>query len=134
MLVFTVLCHIAPAALVAVFSRDPTVVAFGAEYLRIVSWNFVASGLVFVISSIFQGLGNTLPALFSSSALRLVLFALPAYLLSQRPGFEMRHVWYLSVATVTLQVLINLWLLRARAPAQAAVRRVAGGRGAAEPG
>ena len=23
----------------------------------------------------------------------------------------MRHVWYLSVATVTLQVLVNLWLL-----------------------
>jgi MATE family, multidrug efflux pump len=65
---------------------------------------------VFVTSSVFQGLGNTLPAL-ASSALRLLLFALPAYLLSQRPGFEMRHVWYLSVASVTLQVLINLWLL-----------------------
>jgi putative MATE family efflux protein len=110
MMVFTVLCHIAPDALVRVFSKDATVVAFGSEYLRIVSWNFVASGLVFVLSSVFQGLGNTLPAL-GSSALRLLLFALPAYLVSQRPGFEMRHVWYLSVASVTLQVLINLWLL-----------------------
>jgi putative MATE family efflux protein len=110
MLVLTLLCHIAPDALVRVFSRDEAVVAFGSEYLRIVSWNFVASGLVFVTSSVFQGLGNTLPAL-ASSALRLLLFALPAYLLSQRPGFEMRHVWYLSVASVTLQVLINLWLL-----------------------
>jgi Na+-driven multidrug efflux pump len=110
MLVLTVLCHIAPDALVRFFSRDEAVVAFGSEYLRIVSWNFVASGLVFVTSSVFQGLGNTLPAL-ASSALRLLLFALPAYLLAQRPGFEMRHVWYLSVASVTLQVLINLWLL-----------------------
>jgi len=110
MLVLTLLCHIAPDALVRIFSKDQAVVAFGAEYLRIVSWNFVASGLVFVTSSVFQGLGNTLPAL-ASSALRLLLFALPAYMLSQRPGFEMRHVWYLSVASVTLQVLINLWLL-----------------------
>jgi MATE family, multidrug efflux pump len=110
MLVLTVLCHIAPDALVRFFSGDEAVVAFGSEYLRIVSWNFVASGLVFVTSSVFQGLGNTLPAL-ASSALRLLLFALPAYLLAQRPGFEMRHVWYLSVASVTLQVLINLWLL-----------------------
>jgi len=110
MLVLTVLCHIAPDALVRVFSRDEAVVAFGSEYLRIVSWNFVASGLVFVTSSVFQGLGNTLPAL-ASSALRLLLFALPAYMLSQRPGFEMRHVWYLSVASVTLQVIANLWLL-----------------------
>jgi putative MATE family efflux protein len=122
MLVLTVLCHIAPDALVRVFSRDATVIAFGSEYLRIVSWNFVASGLVFVLSSVFQGLGNTLPAL-GSSALRLVLFALPAYLVSQRPGFEMRHVWYLSVASVTLQVLVNLWLLerefRVKLPATA---------------
>jgi len=110
MLVLTVLCHIAPDALVRFFSRDEAVVAFGSEYLRIVSWNFVASGLVFVTSSVFQGLGNTLPAL-GSSALRLLLFALPAYQLAQRPGFEMRHVWYLSVGSVTLQVLINLWLL-----------------------
>ena len=86
-----------------IFSRDPAVVAFGAEYLRIVSWNFVASGLVFVTSSVFQGMGNTLPSL-ASSALRLLLFAVPAYVLSHRPGFEMRHVWYLSVASVTLQV------------------------------
>ncbi len=111
MLALTLLCHLAPDALVRAFNADPTVVSFGAEYLRIVSWNFVAQGLVFVSSSVFQGLGNTLPAL-ASSALRLLLFALPAYMLSQRPGFEMRHVWYLSVASVALQLCVNLWLLR----------------------
>lgn len=40
-----------------------------------------------------------------------VVFALPAYLLSHRPGFEMRDVWYLSVATVLVQTGLNLWLL-----------------------
>ena len=74
MLVFTVLCHVAPAAMVGFFSPDPAVVAFGSEYLRIVSWNFVASGLVLVTSSMFQGMGHTLPAL-ASSALRLLFFA-----------------------------------------------------------
>jgi putative MATE family efflux protein len=111
MLVFTVLCHVAPAAMVRLFSRDEAVVAFGSEYLQIVSWNFIASGLVLVTSSMFQGMGNTLPAL-ASSALRLLLFALPAYTLSHRPGFEMRHAWYLSVASVAVQVCLNLWLLR----------------------
>ena len=110
MLVFTVLCHLAPAVLVRFFSPDDAVVAFGSEYLRIVSWNFVASGLVLVTSSMFQGMGHTLPAL-ASSALRLLFFAVPAYALSHRPSFEMRHVWYLSVASVTLQVCLNLWLL-----------------------
>ena len=111
MLVFTVLCNVVPAAMIRFFSPDPAVVAFGAQYLQIVSWNFVTSGLVLVSSSTFQGMGNTLPPL-ASSALRLVVFAFPAYALSHRPGFEMRHVWYLSVASVFLQIAVNLWLLR----------------------
>jgi len=110
MIVLSLLCHIAPEAMVRLFSRDPGVVAFGAEYLRIISWNFLATGLVFVTSSVFQGMGNTLPSLASSS-LRLLLFAVPAYLLSRHPGFQMRHVWYLSVAAVTVQMGLNLWLL-----------------------
>jgi putative MATE family efflux protein len=43
MALFAVLCHIAPAALIGIFSSDPEVVSVGDEYLRIISWNFVAS-------------------------------------------------------------------------------------------
>jgi MATE family, multidrug efflux pump len=110
MVILTALCHVAPAAMIRFFNRDPTLVAFGSEYLRIISWNFVASGIVFVSSSVFQGMGNTLPPL-GSSLLRLLLFALPAYALSRQPGFEMRQAWYLSVASVTVQLMLNLWLL-----------------------
>jgi putative MATE family efflux protein len=111
MAVLTLLCHIAPAAMIGVFSRDPLVVAVGSEYLRVISWNFLASGMVFVSSSMFQAMGNTLPPL-AASALRLVLFAFPAYVLAQQPGFQLRQVWYLSVASATIQVCANLWLLR----------------------
>jgi len=110
MLALTALCHVAPAGLVRFFNRDAAVIDFGSEYLRIISWNFLASGVVFVSSSVFQGMGNTLPALGSSS-LRLILFALPAYALSQQPGFQVRQLWYLSVASVTAQLCVNLWLL-----------------------
>jgi putative MATE family efflux protein len=106
----TLLCQVASGPLIHVFSRDPAVVASGSEYLRIISWNFVASGIVFVSSSVFQGMGNTLPALASSS-LRLVLFAIPAYAISFRSSFEPRQLWYLSVASVTVQVVVNVWLL-----------------------
>jgi hypothetical protein len=41
-----------------------------------------------------------------------VLFAVPAFFLSHRPGFQLRHAWYLSVATVALQCGANTWLLR----------------------
>jgi putative MATE family efflux protein len=111
MLLLTLGCQIAPDALIRPFSADPGVVAVGSEYLRIVSWNFVASGLVFVMSSMFQAMGNTIPSLLTSS-LRIVLFALPAIALSRLPGFELPWLWYLGVATVMLQMLANLALLR----------------------
>ncbi len=111
MAVITLLCHIAPAALVGVFSSDPAVIAFGSEYLRIVSWNFVASGFVFAGSSTLQGIGNTRPALVAST-LRLVLFAVPAYLLSRQPAFEMRHVWYLATGAVFIHAIVLLFVLR----------------------
>ena len=110
MLVLIALCHISPAAMVRIFNSDPGVVAVGSEYLRIISWNFLASGLVFVSSSVFQGIGNTLPSL-ASSCLRLLLFALPTFVMAQRPGFELKQVWYLSVAAVAIQLVVNLLLL-----------------------
>jgi Na+-driven multidrug efflux pump len=111
MLVLTFIVWLAPAALIRFFSNDPRVIAFGGDYLRIVSFNFVAAGIVFTTSSVFQGIGNTWPPLISSMA-RLLLFALPAVLISRTPGFEIRHVWYLSVASQVLQMCINLLLLR----------------------
>jgi hypothetical protein len=33
-------------------------------------------------------------------------------LLAQRPGFQLRSVWTLSVVTVTFQALFTVWLLR----------------------
>jgi MATE family, multidrug efflux pump len=41
-----------------------------------------------------------------------VLFAAVAYVLSHRPGFALRQLWYLSLATVMVQLGVNLWLLR----------------------
>jgi putative MATE family efflux protein len=111
MLLSTLLCHLAPEALIRVFSAEPGVVAFGADYLRIISLNFLAVGLIFTGSSMFQGLGRTLPPLLCSS-LRLLLFALPALLLSLRPGFQIRQVWYLSVTTVAIQAALLLVLLQ----------------------
>jgi len=111
MIVFTLVCHIAPAAMVGIFSRDPHVIAVGEEYLRIVSWTFAASGIIFVGSSMFQAMGNTVPSLVTSFV-RIVIVALPALLLSGMPGFELRWIWYLSVASVALQMVMSMLLLR----------------------
>ena len=111
MLVLTLIAHFAPAPLIRAFSNDQRVIAFGSDYLRIVSFNFVAAGIVFTTSSAFQGIGNTWPPLLSSMT-RLFLFVLPAALIARTPRFEIKHVWYLSVASIVLQACINLFLLR----------------------
>jgi Na+-driven multidrug efflux pump len=111
MTVFTVVCHLVPAAMIRLFSSDPQVIGIGSEYLRIVSWTFVASGVIFVNASIFQAMGNTIPPLVASFA-RLVLVAVPAFAVSGLPGFDLRWIWYLSVAATGAQLLMNLLLLR----------------------
>jgi len=111
MLLITALCHIAPESLIRLFSRDAAVVAFGAEYLRIVSWNFAASGVIFVGSSTLQGIGNTRPALLAST-MRVVLFAIPAYVIASRPDFQMSTIWIWSVITVVLHACLLMWLVR----------------------
>ncbi len=111
MVTLTVLCQFRPDLLMRPFTSDPQVIAYGAPYLHIISWNFVATGLIFTCSSLFQGLGNTLPSLLSSAS-RLVTFVLPAVWMSLQPHFQLEQVWYLSVATVTLQAITSLLLLR----------------------
>jgi Na+-driven multidrug efflux pump len=110
MLLLTLFCQWRPDVLVAFFAEDPAVVAAGADFLRIISWNFVATGIVFTCSGMFQAIGNTLPALLAS-ATRIVTFAIPAVWLSSQPWFELRHLWYTSVATVLLQASASWWML-----------------------
>jgi Na+-driven multidrug efflux pump len=75
------------------------------------SLNYVASGVVFTCSAVFQGLGNTVPAVMSS-ATRLASFVAPAFWLASRPHFKIVQLWYVSVASMTLQALVSLWLVR----------------------
>lgn len=111
MLLWTAACQIWGAPMVRLFSSDPAVVEVGAEYLHIVSWTFVASGLIFVGSSLFQSIGNTLPALVAS-VVRIVIVGIPAFVLARLPGFELHWIWYLSVSAIAIQLAINLLLLR----------------------
>jgi putative MATE family efflux protein len=111
MFVLTLICQLRPEWFVEGFTSEPDVVAVAADFLRTISWNFVASGLLFTCSGMFQALGNTLPSLISS-ATRLLTFAIPALLIAQRPGFQLKSVWTLSVVTVTLQAGFTVWLLR----------------------
>src|SRR6185436_6352189 len=48
MVLLSIACRLAGAGMISFFSSDPEVVAVGTEYLRIVSWTFAASGVIYV--------------------------------------------------------------------------------------
>jgi len=93
------------------FTKDAAVVEVASHFLRLVSFNFVASALIFTCSGIFQGLGHTWPALAATSS-RIVTFTIPVIFVSTLPGYRIDHVWYVSIASVWLQALISYLLLR----------------------
>lgn len=108
----TLFAQIAPQVLVRPFiESDPEAMAVAVVYLRIASWNFVASGLIFTCSSLFQGLGDTRPS-FIASASRLITFALPAIWLAGQGWATLEEIWYLSVASVFLQAGLVFLLMR----------------------
>lgn len=111
MLAVLILCQIEAERMVRFFTNDAAIVAVASEFLHVISWNFVATGVIFTCSGMFQALGNTVPSVISS-ATRIVTFAIPAVWLSTRPGFQLRHIWMLSVATVLVQLTVSLLLLR----------------------
>ncbi|MGZ5553389.1 MAG: MATE family efflux transporter [Chthoniobacterales bacterium] len=111
MLVITIITWLTAPLLIRGFSKDPNVIAFGCEYLTIVAFNFVAAGIGFSTSAVFQGIGNTIPPLVSSAS-RLLLFALPVMFIAHTPGFHIKQVWYLSVMSQVVQACINLLLVK----------------------
>lgn len=111
MLVVMVLCQCFGESMVSIFSADPEVIQVASVFLQLTSWSFVVTGITFTCSGLFQALGNTVPALVSS-ALRLAFFALPLTWLKVMPGYELEHVWYLSLAAGLAQGLISIWLLQ----------------------
>ena len=111
MAAITLLAHWRPEMFVGVFTNESEVVEVGATFLKLVSLNFIAQGFIFTCSSLFQGLGDTRPALLSSGT-RLITFAPPAIWLSLQSEFRIEHVWYVSIFSVTIQAIVSLWLLK----------------------
>lgn len=111
MTLFFILCHVAPSGLIRVFTKDPAAIIVGDEYLRIVSWSFFASGVIFVAGSMFQAMGNTLPSV-ATSLVRIVVVAIPVVVLARTPGFHLATIWRLAVISVYMQLGMALLLLR----------------------
>ncbi|GLS00061.1 MATE family efflux transporter [Brevundimonas denitrificans] len=107
----TALCLWEADLLVAPFAPDPAVAEVAATYLRIVSLNFIGTGLIFTASGAFQALGDTRPALVGG-VLRLIVFTSAAFWISAQPWAKLEHLWWASAASALLQAVVALLFLR----------------------
>ncbi len=110
MICLTMIAYFKSTVLVSGFSDDARTLLVAATFLQIISFNFIASGIIFTCSGMFQALGNTWPAMWST-ATRLFTFAIPAIWFSRQGGFEIEQLWVASVITVYLQLFMSLFLL-----------------------
>ena len=60
MLALTLVCQVSPDILVRPFTSDHRTAAVAAGYLRILSWHFIASGVILICTGVFQALSQTL--------------------------------------------------------------------------
>jgi putative MATE family efflux protein len=111
MVALTIFCQWGAVWVIHAFAVQPAALAVGTQYLQIISWNFVATGIVFTCSAVFQGLGNTIPVVLSSAS-RLLTFIAPSLWLASQAQFQLVQLWYVSVVSVTLQAVLSLWLVR----------------------
>lgn len=128
MVAATLFAHWKPQWLISIFAQDPAVVDVAVQFLRTISWNFVATGIVFTCSGMFQAMGNTMPSVIAS-AFRLVIFAVPAFWISSRPGFRLQRLWYISLAASTLASVLTVWLLHRETVKMRAKGLLSGGAG-----
>ena len=111
MLLCTLFTQLEAERIVRFFTQQPDVVAAAAAFLRYLSWNFPAVGLIFTCSALFQGMGNTWPS-FGSMMVRFFTFAIPAVVIAGRPGVELRHLLMLSIASTLMQAMVSYTWLR----------------------
>ncbi|MGB8840323.1 MAG: MATE family efflux transporter, partial [Aliidongia sp.] len=111
MLLLLTFLETVPQVLIGPFADNPRVVAIATDYFAIVSLNLPAQGLIMTCSGMFQALGSTRLSFFSSLS-RIVTYMAPALWMSTLPGIELRDFWYLSVASVLIQAVVIVILLR----------------------
>jgi putative MATE family efflux protein len=102
-----------PEVLVAYFASEPDVLVVGAAFLRVMAWAFLAQGVILACSGIFQGLGDTRPALLSSCA-RVIAFVPLVFWAATQRSFVVESVLYLAAAAMWLQAFVSYVLLRAQ--------------------
>ena len=106
-LLITLLVRYHPQLILGAFLRDTDVIAFGAEYLTIVSITYVLYAIMFVSNGVINGAGHTM-ATTLISVIALMGIRLPlSYYLARIWGSQL-GIWYAMTISVGCGMILSL--------------------------
>ncbi|HEY8416723.1 MAG TPA: MATE family efflux transporter [Limnochordales bacterium] len=108
----TLVAVLQPTLLIQIFIEDPAVLAEGARYLRIVGFNYVPLALMFIITGVLRGAGDTFVSMLIS-LVTLWIVRLPlAWFLSYGLSWGAVGTWWAIVLSTVLGLALNWWYYR----------------------
>lgn len=105
--VITLIALLSPTLLIRIFTTDAGVLREGAQYLRIVAISYIPFALMFTITGVLRGAGDT-TAPMVISVISLWLVRLPiAYVFSYWLGWGVNGAWLSITVSATLGYLLT---------------------------
>ena len=111
---FGVVCFAFAPALVGFFiPKDPAVIKYGAEYIRLVAWSFGFIGLQFALTGVLRAAGEMIPAMVIGLVSQWGLQIPLAFVLSQHTSLGVAGVWWSTpITNVVSAAAAGLWFAR----------------------
>jgi putative MATE family efflux protein len=109
MLVGTTIFVIFPRQLLMLFSSTPQMDTIGIECLRIISIGFMFSGIVIVLSTVFQALGKAEVSLIISFARQIIILLPMAFILSKLIGLA--GIWIAFPISEAVSLIISVYFV-----------------------
>lgn len=102
----SVVAVIRPTLLLVLFTDEPTVLAVGSTYLRIMGWAYIPFAMMFILSGVMRGAGDTVPAMLAT-LLSLWGFRIPLAAFLSR-SFGSTGIW-LGIAGSAVVGMLLQW-------------------------
>ncbi|HMS02821.1 MAG TPA: MATE family efflux transporter, partial [Gemmatimonadaceae bacterium] len=108
-----VLYALVPGALLGAFGmEEPTVLALGAQLLRVLAISGVFIAVALAYTGGLQGTGDTRGPLYISLVSQLVLPLSVCFVLQQTVGLEPLHIWLAILAGHVTRSVLSAWRFR----------------------
>lgn len=104
----TLVAVLKPTILIALFNREPDVLAAGSLYLRINGWSYIFFALVFVLGGVMRGAGDTMATLVLTVIGLWVVRVPAAYLLARSLGMGPAGIWTGILISAVASFLLHL--------------------------